>query len=181
MRRALVLACFVFALSACGRQRVVTQPDLPPLAPPPPPARVVTPPEPQEQPPTPAPEPDRKAPRRTPPKAEPPQAAPPKPEPAKPVAPVPPRDESQPPTTLQTTPPAAQADMERQARGLIVQARRDLDQVKRGLLNPDGRGQYDAARRFVEQAEQALKEQNFVLAKSLADKAATIAAVLVGK
>ena len=54
-------------------------------------------------------------------------------------------------------------------------------QVKRALLDQDGKGQYDAARRFVEQAEQALKEQNPTLAKSLADKAATIAAVLVGK
>ncbi len=183
MRRALLLLCFAFALTACGKQRVATQPDLPPLAPPPPPTRVVTPPETEEEPPAPAPEPDRKPPRRTPPKTDAArETTPPKTEPPKPAGPPPPvRDETQPPTTLQTTPPATQLEMGRKARGLIAQARHDLDQVKRGTLNADGRAQYDTARRFVEQADQALKEQNFVLALNLADKAATIAGVLVGR
>lgn len=183
MRRALVLVCFAFALAGCVRHRVATQPDLPPLAPPPPPPRVVTPPEIEQQPVPPVPEPERKAPRRVPPRNE-ARPEPPKPQPpAKPdTATPPPKEEPQPPpTTLQTTPPGAQQDMERQARGLLTQARRDLGRINQRSLNADGKGQYETASRFVEQADQALKAQNFVLALSLADKAATIAAVLVGR
>ena len=179
MRRVLVLLCFALALTACGKQRVATQPDLPPLAPPPPPPRVVTPPDANEQPPAPAPEPEHKPVRRVPARNEGAQA-PPKQEPPKTQPPVtatpPPREEAS-PTTLQTTPPA---EMERKARGLLAQAKKDLGNVKPGSLNSDAKAQYDTAKRFVEQAEQALKEQNFVLAERLADKAATIAGVLVG-
>ncbi len=181
MRRALIVLSFALALAACGRQRVVTQPDFPPLAAPPPPPRVVAPPQPVEEPPAATPEP-AKPPRRAPVKNEGAREAPAKPEPPKPQPPPAPpvREETQ-PQTLQTTPPAAQVDIERQAKGLIAQARKDLGAVKVRSLNADGRNQYATARRFAEQAEQALKDQNFVLAQRLADKAATIAAVLVGR
>jgi hypothetical protein len=185
MRRALLLLCFALALTACGKQRLVTQPDQPPLAPPPPPPRVVTPPDTNEQAPEPVPEPDHKPARRAPARNESTREPAPKPEPPKPPAPAsatpPAREEAPPPTTLQTTPPATQAVMERQARGLLTQAKKDLSRVNAASLNADGKGQYDTARRFVEQAQQALKEQNFVLALQLADKAATIAGVLVGR
>ena len=184
MTRAVILLCFALAATACGKQRVVTQPDQPPLAAPVPPPRVIVPPETTEEAPTASPEPDHKPPRRAPARNEGARDAPAKPEPAKPQAPAavtPPPPEAPPPTTLQTTPPASQAEMERKARGLIAQARRDLGRVNPASLNADGKGQYDTARRFVEQAEQALKEQNSVLALNLADKAATIAAVLVGR
>jgi hypothetical protein len=46
-------------------------------------------------------------------------------------------------------------------------------------LSGDSRTQYDAARRFVEQSEEALKVRNLVYASKLADKAAAMAAVLV--
>ena len=185
MRRALVFLCFALALTACGKQRVVTQPDSPPLAPPPPPPRVVVPPDTTEEAPAASPEPDHKPPRRPPARTEGAREPAPKPEPPKPPAPAsatpPAREEPAPPTTLQTKPPVKQADMERQARGLIAQARKDLGRVTPGSLNADAKGQYDTAKRFVEQAEQALREQNPALALSLADKAATIAAVLVGR
>ncbi len=185
MRRVLVLICFAVALTACGKQRVATQPDLPPLAPPPPPPRIVAPPDTSEQPPEPVPEPDRKPSHRVPPRNEAAREPPPKPEapkPQTPVTPTPPvRDEAPPPTTLQTKPPATQAKMDQQARGLLAQAKKDLSRVDQRSLNADGKGQYETARRFVEQAEQALKERNFVLALELADKAATIAGVLVGR
>ena len=180
-RRALLVVFCVFALTACARHRVVTQPDLPPLAPPPPPPRVVAPPEVEEQPPAAAPEPERKPVRRAAPKNEgtqnPPKVEPPKPD--TPTAPA--REETQPPGTLQTTQPATQVEMERQARGLLAQAGRDLGRVDYGGLNADRKGQYDTAKRFIAQAQQSLKEQNFVLALRLADKAATIAGVLVGR
>ncbi len=186
MRRVFVLVCFVSALTACGRQRVATQPDLPPLAPPPPPERVVAPPDTSQEPPAPAPEPEQKAPRRAAPRNQGARETAPKTEPAKPVPPVvaPPAGppaQQQPATTLQTTSPATTLEMDRTARGLLAQAKNDLGRVKPGTLNADGRGQFEAARRFIEQADQALKEQNFVLALRLADKAATIAAVLVGR
>src|SRR5512133_759171 len=182
MRKALIFVWLVVALTACGKQRVATQPDMPALAPPPPPPRVVTPPETAEEPPPTPPEPDRnKPPRRTPARSEPPRETPVKPEaaPKSPPAATPPaREETQPPpTTLQTVTPANQAQMERDARALLAQAKKDLATLRPASLNADGRGQYETARRFVEQADQALKEQNFVLAKQLADKAATIAAV----
>jgi outer membrane biosynthesis protein TonB len=186
VRRTLLVVFVAFALTACGKQRVATQPDLPALAPPPPPPRVVTPPDADEQPPAQTPEPERKAPRRVPPKTDAtrdnaPKPEPPKPQPAKPDTSTPPAPETQQKTTLQTKPPATQQEMDRQARGLLAQASRDLGRIHYASLNVDGKGQYDTAKRFVEQAQQALTEQNFVLALSLADKAATIAAVLVGR
>ena len=46
-------------------------------------------------------------------------------------------------------------------------------------LDADGRVQDDTARRFMQQADEALKARNVVFAGKLADKAATMAAVLV--
>jgi outer membrane biosynthesis protein TonB len=184
-RRAVLVVVLAFALAACAKQRVVTQPDLPPLAPPPPPARVVAPPDTEEPPPETSPEPDRKPARRVAPKNDntqnPPRVEPPKRDtPPKPDTPMPPVDPV-PPTTLQTAKPATQAEMERQSRSLLAQAAHDLGRVHYGGLNVDGKSQYDTAKRFIEQAQQSLKEQNFVLARALADKAATIAGVLVGR
>jgi hypothetical protein len=48
-------------------------------------------------------------------------------------------------------------------------------------LSTDGRSQYEQSKRFIQQAEQALKDQNFVFAQTLADKAATLAAELLGR
>ncbi len=182
-RRLALVALLAVAVTACGKHRVATQPDLPPLAAPTPPPRVVTPPEPEEQPPAPAPEPARRTPRRPPPKNEAapaPKVEPPKAPPAKPdtIAPPP---ETQPPSTLQIKPGGSQQNLEEQARTLLRQARADLGQIKPKSLNADGKAQFETATRFVEQADQALKDQNFVLAQRLADKAATIAAVLAGR
>ncbi len=47
------------------------------------------------------------------------------------------------------------------------------------MVDTDGRAQYDTAKRFLQQAEEALKTRNYVFAGKLADKAATMAAVLV--
>ena len=43
------------------------------------------------------------------------------------------------------------------------------------------RGEYDQARRFISQAEDALVKKNLVFAKNLADKASTLAAQLAGR
>ena len=65
-------------------------------------------------------------------------------------------------------------------REVLTRAQRDLARVDYGKLTADGRAQYDQAKRFSEQAEQALKERNLTFASTLADKAATLAAGLVG-
>jgi len=48
-------------------------------------------------------------------------------------------------------------------------------------LNADARTQYDTAKRFVTQADDAIRTKNLVYAKSIAEKAATIAAQLAGR
>ena len=55
---------------------------------------------------------------------------------------------------------------------------RDLSHVDYGALSADAKAQYDTAKRFMVLAEQAIKDRNFVFARTLADKAAVIAAVL---
>ncbi len=186
-RRALVAVFVAFALTACGRQRLVTQPDLPPLGPPPPPPRMVAPPDTKDRSPATAPETEPKPTGRTaakdggtperPSKAEPPKGE----TPAKPGTPPGREDAQRPAGTLQTMPPGTQAEMDRQVQSLLAQATRDLGRVNYSVLNADGKGQYETARRFIEQAQQAVKEQNLTLALRLADNAATIASVLAGR
>jgi len=48
-------------------------------------------------------------------------------------------------------------------------------------LSPDAKAQYDTAKRFMVLADQAIKDRNFVFARTLADKAAVIAGVLVSQ
>jgi hypothetical protein len=89
-------------------------------------------------------------------------------------APTPP---SQPSLAMQNTGANAKADQS--VRILLAQAARDLGRVVYQTLDADGRTQYDTARRFMQQADDALKARNVVFAGKLADKAATMAAVLV--
>jgi hypothetical protein len=70
---------------------------------------------------------------------------------------------------------------ERSVRDLLTRAQRDLMRVNYVKLTTDGRAQYDQSKRFSEQAEQALKERNLTFASTLAEKAATLAAELVGR
>ena len=62
---------------------------------------------------------------------------------------------------------------------MLTRANRDLARVDYGKLSTDGRAQYEQAKRFSQQADEALKERNLVFAATLADKAATLAAELV--
>jgi hypothetical protein len=76
--------------------------------------------------------------------------------------------------------PASGAN-ERSVRDLLTRASRDLNRVDYMRLSTDSRAQYEQSKRFSEQAEQALKERNLIFAATLADKAATLAAELLGK
>lgn len=98
--------------------------------------------------------------------------------------PVKPADEGpKPPTStaLQTTPTQREGEVERGVRILIAQAMNDLNRVNYQALNAGARNQYDTAKRFATQAEEALRARNLVFANNLADKAAALAAQLLGR
>lgn len=173
---AVVLLLLAAGAPGCAARAAapVPEPELPDMTPPPAPPRVVAIyVEPVELPPVEAP-----------PAAEPVSPARPA---VKPVAPPPPPEVEVPqgppplpPPALTLTPsPGSEAKTEASIRTLLGRASRDLDRINRGGLSPDGRTQFDAARRFVQQAEEALKARNLVYASKLADKAAVMAAVLV--
>ena len=109
--------------------------------------------------------------------------------PARPAARPQPRPPAPPPAASPETPPApvlrpgvtagASATTEASVRGLLESARRDLARITPASLSDDARTQYEAASRFADQADAALKNRNLVYAGMLADKAATLAAALL--
>ena len=176
--RPVSLVLLTVSLSACAaKAQVRTEVELPQLDPPPPPPRVVT--------------TYQDAPERLP-VVPPVEVAPP----AKPSA-RPSRTESKPdsPAVPEATPEAVrpasapaltltpasgtEAQTATAIRELMARAARDLSRVNDSSLDADGRSQFATARRLLQQAEEALKVRNVVFAGKLADKAATIAAVLV--
>ncbi len=84
-----------------------------------------------------------------------------------------------PPSLTLTPSPGTETQTAAAIRDLMARAARDLARVNQASLNADGRTQFDTARRFLQQADEALKARNIVFAGKLADKAATMAAVLV--
>jgi hypothetical protein len=186
-----MLPCCLAALSltsaGCHRAHAKTLPESPPLEVPAVPPREVEPIEVETPQPVPLPEepartpqprlrPAVPAPRVEPPKTEPPKTeqppveAPKPEEPAKPPAPL-----------LQTTPPNTEGDLERGIRATLTRAQTDLNRVDAARLNADARVQYDTAKSFIRQAEQAVRTKNLLFAKSVADKAAVLAAQLAPK
>jgi len=168
------------AAAACAHPKAETLPEMPALDVPAAPERIIAPP-PPEEPPEPA-APEQAAPVSRPTRPRPTQTPSSKVDPT-PGAAAPPAASSAPPVVgaLQTTSPANQAEVVRNVRDLLSRAQRDLKRVDYAALNADGKAQYDTARRFIEQAEQALKEQNLVFALTLADKAATLGRSLVSR
>ena len=75
-------------------------------------------------------------------------------------------------------PAPVDATQERKVRDVLTRATRDLNRVDYRKLSADGRSQYEQSKRFTEQAEQALKDHNYVFAATLADKAAALAGEL---
>jgi hypothetical protein len=176
--RALSVVLLTASLGACAaKAQVRSEVEVPLLDPPPPPPRVVAT--------YPEPEPLALAPVAEPVVPSKPLPRPARPEqkaesanaPAEPVEALPP---PAPPPSLTLTPmPGSEAQTVPAIRDLMGRAARDLSRVNAGALNSDGRSQYETARRFLEQAEDALKARNIVFAGRLADKAATMAAILV--
>jgi hypothetical protein len=176
------LAWCLAGAAGCATAQARTSAGGPALVVPEPPARVVEAvpePEPEEPGPTPvivSPKPPGARPPRPParperPAAEPQATAPPAEASGRPAV-----EPAGPPRTLQATDRPAEA--EAHIRGLLTAASRDLAAIDSRGLSAGARSQYDSARRFIEQAEDALKQQNLVFAGQLADKAASLAAAL---
>ena len=162
------LLLLALIVPGCGGARAKTLPSGPPLDVPAPPPRVVLPieaegppGEPRRAPARPRPAAPSDVPRTAeePPRPPPPQAA----------------------TTLQTTPAAEQGEVERAIRATMTRASANLNRINYRALNTDARTQYDTAKRFIEQAEDAIRMKNLPFARSLADKAAVLANQLGGQ
>jgi hypothetical protein len=190
----LVSAFFIFHLAliagACAKAQAKAATVGPPLDVPQPPPRVLAPvdeplaatPAAPETPPATAPS----APARTPPTRRPAVAAAPaetEPKPdanATPAAP-PPAPTPEPPRELRPAVAAADPAEEKKVRDVLTRAARDLGRVDYRRLTPEGRAQYDQSKRFSDQADQAIKDRNYVFATTLADKAAALANELLGR
>ena len=187
MSKTLWLLIVMPLAAGCTHAQAKTTPELPALAMPAPPPRDVEANDVEPPPPvTLVPEPARNTPARPrsappPPRTEPPKTEPPKPEPAPVEPPKPAEEPAKAPTTLQTTPATAEGELERGIRVSLQHATADLNRVDYRALNADARTQYDTAKRFVRQANDAIRTKNLVFAKNLAEKAAVIAAQLAGR
>lgn len=181
-------AVATIGLVGCMKARVTTEPEMPALATPPPPPRLIAPLEVEAQ-------PLPQTPDETPTTQRPRPVRPARPDPGRPtetrtdttgktdanepthVEEIPPEGSPQ----LRTQQPRDDAAQERSIRDQLTRASTDLGRVDYGALGVDARTQYDTAKRFIQQAYDALRTSNLVFAGNLADKAATLAAVLVGR
>jgi len=183
----LCLAALSLTSAACHRAHAKTLPESPPLEVPAVPPREVEPIEVETPQPMPLPEEPARTPpprlrppaREQAPRTDPPRAEPPKTEP--PVEAPKPEEPAKPPALLQTTPPNTEGDLERGIRATLTRAQTDLKRVDAARLNADARVQYETAKSFIRQAEQAVRAKNLLFAKSVADKAAVLAAQLAPK
>lgn len=183
-----VVLLLVPLVSGCARAKAKTVPEAPALDVPAPPARTVETSDVDASPPVPLPPPPPEPAKRPPPR---PRPAPPRqersadPRAEAPKADAPPAEAQKPgeapPTNLQTTPSGAEGDVERAIHATLARATSDLNRVNYRGLNRDARTQYDTAKRFIEQADGAVREKNLVFARNLADKAAGLAAQLAGR
>jgi hypothetical protein len=78
---------------------------------------------------------------------------------------------------LQTTPNVD--ELEGKVKALLTSANRDLGKINYASLDANAREQYNTAKRFVEMAQEAVKNRNLVLAHQFADSAAGLASQLV--
>ena len=176
------LSALPVSLTGCAHAQAKTTPDAP-LDMPAPPPRDVGPNEVDVPAPVPlVAEPARSAPARPrPAPREQPRPEPPKPEAAPPESPKPAEEPAKPPTTLQTAPATVETEQERAIRATLTRATSVLNRVDYRALNADARTQYDTAKRFIQQAEEAMRTKNLVFARNLADKASVLAAQLGGR
>jgi hypothetical protein len=192
VKAAFVALLILLTAAACVHTQAKIQPEPPPLDVPPAPPRVVQPTPADEVPQVPDTAATGSAPVKPPagragtPRAEAPKAEAAKPDAAKPETPSEATKAAAQPdvtraATLETPLPGGESEATYTIKKQLGKANDDLNHVNTAGLSKDGKSQYDAARGFIEQAEQALKERNFVYASKLADKAATLASLLLGR
>lgn len=173
-----LLAMSIALASACAKARAQVVPDGPALAVPSAPPRVIVPPA--------EPAVAVVAPVETPPTGTATAPVPPtaRPTPSGPAAAAAPAGTGSPASVEAARPsPLTTAEMaeERRIREILRRAARDIGRVTPSRLTAARRSQYEQSRSLAEQAEQALEDRNWVFADTLADKAATLAAELVGR
>ena len=192
MKKTLLLLALALQAAACTAARAQVQPeDHPALVVPPVPPRVIEP-IPAEPP---AIEPVGELPTAP---VNPPRPKPPSREPNRPASNEPKPADSKPTETPATEAGTAQQpvtapvpplrtpgtadgpEMAKQVRETLDRASRMLNNVDYQALKPDSRANYDNAKSFIKQAEDALKANNSVAAKLLADRAENIAKQLGG-
>jgi HAMP domain-containing protein len=186
MTRIYILLLGAALISGCARVHAKAAPDNPPLDMPAPPERAIE--SSEENPPVPVElpsEPARTSIKRLPPppRTEPAHAEP-KPETPPAEAPKPPAAEEAPRTAtppLQTTPAEEVGELENAVRALMTRAQQDLNRVDYQSLNPEAKNQYEVAKSFIRQADDAIRVKNLEYARTVADKAAVIAAQLAGR
>ena len=103
-----------------------------------------------------------------------PVASTPQPPAAPPVAQTP-EPARTPPPELRPAGPAGKSLTNAQLRERLVRTKQKLDAIDRRRLSPGKRTDYDSARRFLDQANDAAKLNNLLLAESSVDKAETLA------
>jgi len=108
--------------------------------------------------------------------ATPPRGPKPTPAPIPTPAPASSAGETAPPPVVQTS---DQAQNETRARDHLRSAETNLSKVQSKPLGRAAQDQYDSAQKFVRMAKEALTARNFVFAVYCAEKAATLAALLV--
>ena len=185
VNRRWALSLAMCALSAalaggCAKARAETVPDGPPLATPQPPSRVFAPIEEEPLVSSPVAEAPVAPPPRVPATTQPRPRTPP-PEPEKPTPAPAPAASVEAPRVLSAVSAPLDPEAEKRINELLRNAKGDLSRVDYRGLTRGGREQYDSAKGFTEEAEKALKERNFIYAQTAADKAAKLAAELLGR
>ena len=194
LAQALLLAAAAAVAGACASASAAGKPaDSPGLNVPVPPPRVIEPgPEPPPEPVSELPAAPNAAPPATRPnrsrEARPPtvEAKPNEAKPVEPPAPEPapapvPQPPSQPPAQLSTPQTANSGSAAKTVRATLDRANALLNGVNYGPLSNERKKAYDDAKRFIQQAEEALKQGNFVFAQGVATKAETLARELSGR
>ena len=80
-----------------------------------------------------------------------------------------------PPPELRPAGAAGRTPTAAQVKERLVRTKQKLDAIDRHRLNTGKRADFDSARRFLTQAESALKDNNLLLAESSGEKAETLA------
>jgi len=172
MKRVALLLALCAGAAACGKVQAKAPAPPPALTVPEPPTRVVMPV--NIDPPVPPPVTEKPAPTAA---TRPTVGRPtPTPSPTPVATPAPPTTDST-PLVLQTS--ANLADLEKKALERVEKAQKDLQRITRKSLGKDAQDQYDSAERFFRMASDAMKMKNFVYASFCAEKASTLAELLI--